>query len=118
MVTRRAFFSSFTPDERILELAMAASPIVGMGLIPDLWQAMVNGTIRAMGRQSRAFKLNLIAYWLIATSLSFAFSFYADYGYPGIRAAILCAQLFLAVNYYLVVEAEDWQKVAKESLAR
>lgn len=51
MIVRLQFFQIFTSDSEIIELAMQASPIVAFGLLPDLWQAMVNGIIRALGLQ-------------------------------------------------------------------
>lgn len=59
--------------------------------MPDLWQAMVNGVIRALGLQQKAANLNLIAYWLINVSISLLLSFYYRNGYLGIRYGIVSA---------------------------
>ena len=52
---------------------------------------MCNGTIKALGLQATAVKLNLIAYWLVATSCTFLLGFYLDYGFIGIRIAMFLA---------------------------
>ena len=69
---------------------------------------MCNGTIKALGLQATAVKLNLIAYWLVATSCTFILGFYLDYGYVGIRIAMFLAQLFVGVSFALLVERADW----------
>ena len=81
----------FTSDQQIIELAMEMSPIIALGIIPDHWQAMCNGVIRVLGLQSTALKFNLIAYWIIATSLTFILAFATDYGYLGLRIALFLA---------------------------
>jgi len=70
---------------------MQASPVVALGLIPDLWQAMVNGVIRALGLQQKAANLNLFAYWIINVVLCLLLSFYFKFGYVGIRCGIISA---------------------------
>ena len=75
IAVRHSFFRIFTSDTEVLSHALSVSSVVGLGLFPDYWQAMVNGCIRALGIQHKAIKFNLIAYWVINLNLIWLLAF-------------------------------------------
>jgi len=45
---RKQFFSIFTDDQEVLDQVLGVSWLVAIGIFPDYWQAMMNGSIRAL----------------------------------------------------------------------
>jgi len=56
--------------------------------------------------------MNFIAYWLLNFPLGYLFAFSLNYGYRGIWMAMVVAQVFLSVSFWIMIEGTDWDKVA------
>jgi len=88
------------------------------GKVFDLWQLMLQGTVRALAIQTKAAFQIFIGYWMINLPMSIVLCFYLDFGYSGLWYSIMAAQIYLSLGLTWQIEKTDWQGVADESLKK
>jgi MATE family multidrug resistance protein len=84
-------FRIFTSDPEVLQQTFSVSIIVAAGIIPDYWQSMMNGCIRALGLQIKAIKYNIFAYWFMNIILIKLLAFHMEMNFVGIRLSMFSA---------------------------
>ena len=109
-VYRKPFVSSFTSNDKIVELAYSVTWVVTITVFPDNFKAMQQGVIRAIGIQSYAVYINLVGYWIINLSLWYLLAFKCGLGVLGMWLSEMILQYFLLISQSLLLHHYDWNK--------
>ena len=105
----------YTNDVEVLELAMAALPIVATFQLFDGIQVVGGAILRAMGKNRPAVVFNAIGYYGIALPLGYALSQYAGAGLAGIWWA-MCLGLAIVATSLVVWVARRGPAVSSSSI--
>ena len=73
------------------------------------------GILRGMGYQSFSAVTDFIALWVINVPLTLILTFGCGYGFIGIWASMMTANLILVAVNILAVSLADWKKLALEA---
>ena len=115
---RKSCYRLFTDDDEILEIALQVSPLVAMTFIPDFFQAVMGGVIRALGLQEKVVRVTLFAYWVINLGLIFVLGFYFDLKIIGVQISLLTTLVFLSFKYWQAIESQNWEKLSEQANER
>lgn len=92
---RHTILSVFTRDEELIKLASNVTWIICLSNLPDSFKGMMQGVIRALGIQKRAFYINIMGHGILNLSLQYLFVFKLDLGMRGMWYSKLCLELFI-----------------------
>ncbi|GFH30761.1 multidrug and toxic compound extrusion protein, partial [Haematococcus lacustris] len=95
-----AFFCS---DAAVMHIARGVVPILALNIVFDGVNVVLNGVLRACGRQALGARLQLCSYWLLGVPLAYFLGiklglgpkgFVAASGLASLTQALLCCTIF------------------------
>ena len=75
---------AFTNDPKVIELVGQAMPVIAIMQVFDGLCAVSHGLLRGVGRQEIGGYANLVTYYTVALPISFAATFWFDWGLSGL----------------------------------
>jgi len=89
---------AFTNDPGVIELVGKAMPVIAIMQVFDGLCAVSHGLLRGVGRQEIGGYANLLTYYVIALPISFAATFWLDYGLPGLWSGVTLGLLLYVAS--------------------
>ncbi|GKA14892.1 protein DETOXIFICATION 55 [Tanacetum coccineum] len=107
---REAWGKVFTNDSEILELAMAALPVIGLCELANCPQTTCSGVLRGSARPSTGAKINLCSFYLVGTPVAIVLAFVWKFEFLGLCYGLLAAQVACVLSILTVIYRTDWKK--------
>ena len=103
---RHSFTSFYTPDPRVLALAVPVVWLVALALVFDGMQGVMMGSLRGAGDVLIPTGLQLIAFWGFAVTIAWRFGLHGEYGLLGLIggmvAGVAVAATQLVIRFWIV----------------
>jgi MATE family multidrug resistance protein len=93
--------SLYTPDLRVLELAVLLLPLAGLFQVFDGLQVVSIGLLRGLGDTRMPMIVNVVGFWCIGMPVSLWLGFGLDYGAVGLWWGLVVGLIIVAV--FLIV---------------
>ena len=87
----------FTPDARVLSVAVLLIPIAGVFQVFDGIQAVAAGVLRGIGDTRTPMIMNVIGHWVLGLPVGYALCFHAGWGVAGLWIGLSIGLTFVAV---------------------
>ncbi|XP_076938210.1 protein DETOXIFICATION 55-like [Bidens hawaiensis] len=107
---REAWGKVFTSDSEVLELTMAALPIIGVCELANCPQTTCSGVLRGSARPSIGARINLCSFYLVGTPIAIILAFVWRLGFLGLCYGLLAAQVACVLSILIVIYRTDWEK--------
>ena len=111
----RKIVSLYSTDEEVIEQIMATGVVWILGLVGDMTQGFLGGTIRAMGYQTVATITGIIAYWFLMVPTSYIFGIVLAIGNKGVWLGVPVGASLQMLAYLYIVFTVSWKKLAEEA---
>ncbi|RWR94631.1 Multi antimicrobial extrusion protein [Cinnamomum micranthum f. kanehirae] len=111
----------FTQDSDVLNLTMAALPIIGLCELANCPQTTGCGVLRGSARPSISAAINLYSFYFVGTPVAIVLAFVFKLGFVGLCYGLLTAQIACAISIVTVICKTNWDKEslrAKELVGR
>jgi len=108
----------FTPNPDVLTETNRVVWTMLIGFVIDFHQNVQLGTIKALAQQNKAFRVNMVTYFVIALPLIFYVHVNVYAGLEGLWLSFMVAWSYQSVAYMLIIRFTDWDQVAKEAAVR
>ncbi|KAK1419005.1 hypothetical protein QVD17_28161 [Tagetes erecta] len=112
---REAWGKVFTNDSEVLELTMAALPIIGVCELANCPQTTCSGVLRGSARPSIGARINLCSFYLVGTPVAIFSAFVWKLGFLGLCYGLLAAQVACLLSILTVIYKTDWVKEASDA---
>ncbi|XP_071733542.1 protein DETOXIFICATION 55 [Rutidosis leptorrhynchoides] len=100
----------FTNDSEVLNLTMAALPIIGVCELANCPQTTCSGVLRGSARPSIGARINLCSFYLVGTPVAILLAFVWKLGFLGLCYGLLAAQMACVISILSVIYTTDWEK--------
>lgn len=100
----------FTEDSDILNLTMAALPIIGLCELANCPQTTGCGVLRGSARPSISATINLYSFYFVGTPVAIVLAFVFKLGFVGLCYGLLTAQIACAISIVTIICKTDWDK--------
>ncbi|KAF5816326.1 putative multi antimicrobial extrusion protein [Helianthus annuus] len=107
---KEAWGKVFTSDSEVLELTMAALPIIGVCELANCPQTTCSGVLRGSARPSIGARINLCSFYLVGTPIAVILAFVWPLGFLGLCYGLLAAQVACVLSILMVIYRTDWEK--------
>ncbi|KAJ9526274.1 hypothetical protein QJQ45_009744 [Haematococcus lacustris] len=107
-----AFFCS---DAAVMHIARGVVPILALNIVFDGVNVVLNGVLRACGRQALGARLQLCSYWLLGVPLAYFLGIKLGLGPKGFVAASGLASLTQALLCSTIFARLDWEAEVQRS---
>lgn len=115
---RHSIGSVFSNDPDVIDLTVRTVIVLVFAVLVDAPGAVLGGILRGVGRQSVGGYLNLFAYYVLATPLGIALTFFAGMSLSGLWLGILLGLSVLLVVQTWYIEKCDWDAIIREAKKR
>jgi MATE family multidrug resistance protein len=117
--TRNILPQAFSDDKEVIHLAAQAMPILAAFQFFDATTALVNGILRALGRQAIGGYANLFVYYIIAVPLALFLCFGpAKLDLAGLWTGCVVGSALITVSEGLYIVLFDWSKAVEDARLR
>ncbi|XP_076905098.1 protein DETOXIFICATION 55-like [Bidens hawaiensis] len=107
---RETWGKVFTSDSEVLELTMAALPIIGVCELANCPQTTCSGVLRGSARPGIGARINLCSFYLVGTPIAIILAFVWRLGFLGLCYGLLAAQMACVLSILIVIYRTDWEK--------
>lgn len=105
--------SIFTNYDEIKQIVIDFMPWFYFIVVFDILQWSWSGIIRAIGYQNAGTYVNLVAFWVVATPVTFICTFYFDLGFFGVYSGAIPATMIVSISYLFFIYKVNWVQLAK-----
>ncbi|CAK9138965.1 unnamed protein product [Ilex paraguariensis] len=112
---REAWGRVFTEDTEVLELTMAALPIIGLCELANCPQTTCCGVLRGSARPSIGAGINFYSFYLVGAPVAIALAFVWKLGFLGLCYGLLAAQLACVLSILTVIYKTDWERESSKA---
>eukprot|EP00878_Enallax_costatus_P043900 GHUV01052003.1.p1 GENE.GHUV01052003.1~~GHUV01052003.1.p1 ORF type:complete len:244 (+),score=64.57 GHUV01052003.1:446-1177(+) len=100
-----------TQDLRIQQELKRVLPVVVAAIICDGQVAVLNGLLRASGRQGKGAFINWASYWVLGLPVSYFLAFKGQWGVYGLRVGLTAAAACQALVLHVIAACKfDWDR--------
>ncbi|KAJ9536928.1 hypothetical protein OSB04_029661 [Centaurea solstitialis] len=107
---REAWGKVFTNDNEVLQLTMAALPIIGVCELANCPQTTCSGVLRGSARPSTGARINFCSFYLVGTPVAIILAFVWKLQFLGLCYGLLAAQVTCVLSILTVIYWTDWEK--------
>uniref|UniRef100_A0A7S0S1K1 Protein DETOXIFICATION n=1 Tax=Chlamydomonas leiostraca TaxID=1034604 RepID=A0A7S0S1K1_9CHLO len=105
----------FCQDPSVMGIALGLLPIVACNTLADGMNVVLNGVLRACGRQALGARLQLFSYWCVGVPLAYMLGVRSGMGTQGFLLAIGMTSFTQAAVATFVVSRFSWQEEVERS---
>ncbi|KAL8121560.1 protein DETOXIFICATION 55 [Apium graveolens] len=109
-IGRKSWGNVFTEDTEVLELTMAALPIIGLCEIANCPQTTCCGVLRGSARPSAGAGINFYSFYLVGAPVAIALAFVWKLEFLGLCYGLLAAQVSCVLAILTVIYKTDWEE--------
>lgn len=109
-IGRKSWGNVFTQDTKVLEVTMAALPIIGLCEIANCPQTTCCGVLRGSARPSVGAGINFYSFYLVGAPVAIALAFVWKLEFLGLCYGLLAAQVSCVLAILTVIYKTDWEE--------
>ncbi|KAI3691580.1 hypothetical protein L6452_31376 [Arctium lappa] len=107
---REAWGKVFTNDSEVLQLTMAALPIIGVCELANFPQTTCSGVLRGSARPSTGARINFCSFYLVGTPVAIILAFVWKLQFLGLCYGLLAAQMACVLSILTEIYRTDWER--------